>query len=90
MTKTDFIREVADDCGLTQKVASTALTSILAVIKETVSKGDEVSFLEFGKFYKKDLEERKGRNPQTGEEITIPAHSVFAFKASEKTRELFK
>lgn len=90
MNKKEFIKEVSDDCGLPQKDISTALTSILAVIKEAVRRGDEVTFFEFGKFYKKFFEERKGRNPQTGEEITIPAHSVFAFRASEKTRELFE
>ena len=88
MKKADFIKAVAAKAGTSQKAADTVLTAALGVIKDALKKGNSVAFLKFGTFKITKRAARKGRNPQTGKEIQIPAAKLPVFKASAAFKEL--
>lgn len=83
MTKNEVIDAVADSSGMTKKDTETIINTLGEVIKEAMAKGEEVRFIGFGSFEVKDRAGRKGRNPQTGEEIEIPAAKVPVFKCGK-------
>lgn len=80
MTKTELIAQVAEKTGLKKKDVEAALNQILATIQEALAKGDKVQFIGFGTFEVRKRSARKGRNPQTGATIKIPATKVPVFK----------
>ena len=88
MKKADFIKAVAKKAGTTQKGADTVVAAALATISEALKKGDSVTFLGFGSFKISKRAARKGRNPQTGKAIQIPASKLPVFKASAAFKEL--
>ena len=88
MKKADFIKAVAQKAGTTQKAADTVLAAALDTIREALKKEDSVAFLQFGTFKISKRAARKGRNPQTGKEIQIPATNLPVFKASAAFNEL--
>ena len=88
MKKADFIKAVAEKAGTTQKAADAVVTAALATIREALKKDDSVAFLGFGSFKVSKRAARKGRNPQTGKEIQIPAAKLPVFKASAAFKEL--
>jgi len=88
MNKTEFVRAVAEKAGVTKKEAAKVVDAVLAVIEETLKKGEEIRFVGFGSFKVITRKERKGRNPQTGEEIVIPAAKVVKFYSGAKLRNL--
>ena len=88
LKKADFIKVVAAKAGTTQKDADAVLAAALAAIKDALKKGDSVAFLKFGTFKISKRAARKGRNPQTGKEIQIPAAKLPVFKASLAFKEL--
>lgn len=83
MTKTELIAQVAEKTGLKKKDVEAALNQILATIQEALAKGDKVQFIGFGTFEVRKRSARKGRNPQTGATIKIPATKVPVFKAGK-------
>ena len=90
MNKTDLIHKVSEKTGSTKKDAELHVNAILDVIEETLAAGDDVQLIGFGTFEARERAERTGRNPQTGEEITIPAGKVPAFKAGKALKEAVK
>lgn len=82
MNKSDIIATVHTVLGgkLTDKGSETAVNTVLQSIANGLSRGEEVSINGFGIFKIKEVAERKGRNLQTGEPLTIPAHKKIAFK----------
>ena len=90
MNKTDLIHKVAEKTNSTKKDAEAHVNAILDVIEETLAAGDEVQLIGFGTFESRERAERTGRNPQTGEEITIPAGKVPAFKAGKALKDAVK
>ena len=88
MKKADFIKAVAAKAGTTQKTADAVVAAALATIRDALKKGDPVAFLKFGTFKISKRAARKGRNPQTGKEIQIPAAKLPVFKASAAFKEL--
>ena len=88
MKKADFIKAVAEKTGTTQKTADAVLAATLDTIRTALKKGDSVAFLQFGTFKVSQRAARKGRNPQTGKEIQIPAAKLPVFKASAAFKEL--
>ena len=88
MKKADFIKAVAQKSGTTQKAADAVLAAALGTIREALKKGDSVAFLQFGTFKVSERAARKGRNPQTGKAIQIPASKLPVFKASAAFKEL--
>ncbi len=87
MTKVELIAAVAADAGLSKKDAEKAVNSTLATITNALKEGDKVSLVGFGTFEVRERPERKGRNPQTKEEITIPASKLPAFKAGKALKD---
>jgi len=87
MTKKDLVRKMAEKSGMTQKGTKAVLNSLMESIEEALVDGDEVKLSKFGTFKSVVRAPRKGRNPQTGEEIDIPEKVVPKFKTSSILKE---
>ncbi|UCF91168.1 MAG: HU family DNA-binding protein [Desulfobacterales bacterium] len=88
MTKAELIENMAKDAGITKAAAGAALDSFIAGITAALKKKDgKVSLVGFGTFSKTRRKARKGRNPQTGEQIKIKAANVVKFKPGKKLKE---
>ncbi|HHL39202.1 MAG TPA: HU family DNA-binding protein [Deltaproteobacteria bacterium] len=87
MTKAELVAAVAADTGLTKADAEKALAAVIANITKALKKGDPVSLVGFGTFDVSRRKARKGRNPQTGETIRIPAAKVPRFRAGKGLKE---
>lgn len=90
MNKSELIKAVAKETGNTVVSTRAALECAFDEIKNALASGDNVRLLGFGTFKIREKSERTGRNPQTGENITIPAHKVVAFKPGSELAELVK
>jgi DNA-binding protein HU-beta len=82
VTKSEFVDRVAADSGLSKKDASFAVDAVIKSIATALSEGEEVNFTGFGKFHVAERGAREGRNPRTGETMTIAASKVPRFTAS--------
>jgi len=80
MTKAELISQIAGKTGLTKKAVEEVLDETFAQIKKAVKKEKRFAYPDFGTFTVKKRKARKGRNPQTGEEIKIPASKTVGFK----------
>ena len=78
MNKTELVASVAEKSGLTKKDSEKAVNAVLAAITESMENGEEV----------RERKARKAQNPQTKEEITIPATKVPAFKAGKGLKDV--
>ena len=87
MTKVDLIAKVAAEAELTKKDAEKAVAAVLDGITEALKAGDKVALVGFGTFETRELPARKGLNPRTKEEITIPATTAPAFKAGKALKD---
>lgn len=90
MNKTEIVAALADKLELTKKEAETALSIVLDSITEGLKNGEKVVFNGFGTFEVKTRAQRTGRNPQTGEEIVIPASKNPTFKAGKALKDCLK
>ena len=90
MKKTDLINVVSDDADLTKKEAGAAVDAVFNTIQESLKKGEKVQLIGFGNFEVRERSARKGRNPQSGEEIEIAASKVPAFKAGKALKDAVK
>ncbi|OLN23246.1 DNA-binding protein [Domibacillus antri] len=90
MNKTDLINEVAEAAELSKKDATKAVDALFDAIQNTLAKGDKVQLIGFGNFEVRERSARKGRNPQTGEEIEIAASKVPAFKPGKALKDAVK
>lgn len=86
MNKGELIKEVVARIGGTNCNTAATLDAILEVITVAVSSGDKVTLVGFGTFEPRDRQEREGRNPKTGESLTIPATTYPAFSAGKHFR----
>lgn len=87
MTKPELVDTVAEKTGMKKKDAATAVDAVLDTIEETLRGKEQVSLVGFGTFDVRARAERVGRNPRTGEQITIPASEVCVFRPGRKLRE---
>lgn len=87
MNKTELISEVAQKVNLTKKDAEKVVNAFFSTVEEALKSGDKVQLIGFGTFEVRERQARKGRNPQTGEEINIPAARVPAFKAGKALKD---
>ena len=87
MNKADLISAVAQQSGLTKKDSEIAIDALVSVVEESLSNGEKVVLVGFGTFETKNRAERKGRNPQTKETITIPASKAPVFKAGKALKD---
>jgi len=83
MTKADIVERIYEKVGFSKKEASEVVESIFEIIKGRLEHGDKVKISGFGNFVVNQKRPRKGRNPQTGEEIIISGRKVLTFKASQ-------
>jgi len=88
--KAELIGKVAELTGLTKKDSTQAVDAVFSVIQEELAKGEKVQLIGFGNFEVRERAARKGRNPQTGEEIEIAASKVPAFKAGKALKDAVK
>ena len=88
MNKTDLIAKIAEDAELTKKSAEAALNAFIGAVEGALKKGDNVQLVGFGSFEVRKRAPRKGRNPQTKEEIKIPASKAPVFKAGKALKDL--
>ena len=88
MNKADLIAAIAAKTGETKKSAEASVNAFVDVITESLVKGDKVQLVGFGSFEVRKRAARKGRNPQTKEEIKIPASKAPVFKAGKALKDL--
>jgi integration host factor subunit alpha len=82
MTKADIVETIYERVGFSKKESAELVETIFEVIKEALVRGEKVKFSGFGNFIVREKNARKGRNPQTGEEIQLAARRVLTFKPS--------
>ena len=87
MNKGELVDAIAEKANLTKKEADAVLAAALDIIVESVTRGDKVSLIGFGSFEKRERAQREGRNPKTGESMTIAATTVPAFSASKTFKD---
>lgn len=87
MNKTELVASVAEKAEITKKEAEKVVGAIFDSIEEALAKGDKVQLIGFGTFEVRERAARTGRNPRTGEEITIPAAKVPAFKPGKALKD---
>ncbi len=87
MNKAELITTIAENSNLTKADSGRALEGILSAIENALKADDSVTLVGFGTFSVKDRAERIGRNPQTGEEITIAAAKIPSFKAGKNLKD---
>ena len=87
MNKTELVNAVAESTELSKKDATKAVDAVFDAIQEALQNGDKVQLIGFGNFEVRERSARKGRNPQTGEEIEIAASRVPAFKPGKALKE---
>lgn len=87
MKKTEIMSALAEKTGLTKADVEKVYNATFELIKEELSKGNEMSVAGFGKFKITERAAREGRNPQTGETIKIAASKSIGFKASKELKE---
>ena len=90
MNKAQIVEELAKEHKMAKTQAEAILNSTVELIKRAVKKGDVVTLVGFGSFYKAKRKARTGRNPQTGKEIKIPAHSVPKFRPGMEFKKSVK
>jgi integration host factor subunit alpha len=84
MTKADIVENVYEKVGgFSKKEAAEIVETVFDTIKETLERGEKIKISGFGNFVVRDKNARAGRNPQTGQEITISARRVLTFKPSQ-------
>jgi len=84
MNKSELVADIAVSGNLTKAAAGKALDSVLSHMTGAMRRGERVTLTGFGSFRVVERAEQKGRNPQTGQAITIPAHNVVKFRPGKK------
>ena len=83
MTKADIVENIYEKVGFSKKDSAELVELVFDIIKGTLETGDKIKIAGFGNFVVKSKADRRGRNPQTGEEITITARRILTFKPSQ-------
>lgn len=87
MTKADIAEKIHTSTGLSKKDSAAMMEAVFAIMKESLEAGEIIKISGFGVFEPKQKNARRGRNPQTGEAITIEARKVLSFKPSSVLRD---
>lgn len=90
MNKVELVNQMVEATGLKKKDVEAVLGSFIETVTGALAKGDKVQLIGFGTFETRERAARSGRNPQTGDTITIPEARVPAFKAGAKLKEAVK
>jgi integration host factor subunit alpha len=83
MTKADIVEKIYEKVGFSKKESAELVELVFDIVKSTLEQGDKIKIAGFGNFVVKEKADRRGRNPQTGEEITISARKILTFKPSQ-------
>ena len=87
MNKSELINAIAEQGNLSKADAGRSLDALIKTIETTLKAGDSIALVGFGTFAVKERAERTGRNPQTGQEITIAATNVPSFKPGKALKD---
>lgn len=87
MTKIDIVERVHQQTGFSKKESMDMVERVLSILKTTLESGENVKISGFGNFQVKLKKDRRGRNPQTGETITIESRRILTFKPSTLLRK---
>ena len=87
MNKTELIAAVAEKTDLSKKDADAAVSAVLGAITDALKAGDKIQLVGFGTFEVRNRAAKQGRNPRTGETMTVPASKVPAFKAGKAPKD---
>ena len=87
MTKADIVEKIMAGTGLAKKDSTEMMETVFSIMKSTLEQGENLKLAGFGNFQVKQKNDRLGRNPQTGESITISSRRVVTFKPSAILRE---
>ena len=90
MNKAELVNAIAETAALSKKDAEKALAVAISTITDTLAAGGKVQLVGFGTFETRQRAARKGKNPQTGAEVMIPAAKVPVFKAGKALKETVK
>jgi len=87
MTKADIVELIHEKSSFSKKDSAVMVETVFDLIKETLEKENKLKIAGFGNFEVKAKADRKGRNPQTGQEITITARRILTFKPSSLLKQ---
>lgn len=87
MTKADIVEKIQEQTGLTRKESAEMMEAVFSLMKSTLESGETLKISGFGSFIVKQKADRRGRNPQTGETLTIKARRILTFKPSAVLRQ---
>lgn len=87
MNKAQLIEKIADHAQMTKTQSEALLDATLEVIQKAVAKGEEVKLVGFGTFSRLSRKPRAGRNPKTGQPVTIPGAKIPRFKPGKEFKE---
>ena len=87
MTKADIFEKVQAGTGMKKKESAEMVEAVFSIMKSTLESGETLKISGFGCFEVKQKKDRRGRNPQTGESITIEARRILTFKPSNLLRD---
>ena len=87
MNKTELIAAVAEKTDLSKQDADAAVSAVLGAITDALKAGDKIQLVGFGTFEVRNRAAKQGRNPRTGETMTVPASKVPAFKAGKALKD---
>mgnify|MGYP001345874017 CR=1 FL=1 len=87
LTKADLIDSMYNQVGLSKTKSTHVVESLLEIIKETLENGEDILVSGFGKFCVKEKHERRGRNPQTREDLILDARRVVTFRCAGVLRD---
>ena len=87
LTKIQIVKSVQNQTGFTKNRSLEIVEAVLEIIKDTLTSGEDVLISNFGKFCVKQKDERRGRNPATGEDLMLEPRKVITFKCSGKLRD---
>ncbi|NIS61192.1 MAG: integration host factor subunit alpha [Proteobacteria bacterium] len=83
MTKVDIVSSVYEKVGFSKKEAVRVVETIFDIMKDTLERGEKIKISGFGNFVVRKKRTRRGRNPQTGDDIEITARKILTFKPSQ-------
>jgi DNA-binding protein HU-beta len=87
LNKTELVSAVAGKAEITKKDAEKVINAFFTIVEDALKSGDKIQLIGFGTFAVRSRQARKGRNPQTGAEINIPAAQVPAFKPGKALKD---
>ena len=88
MTKADIVERIMANTGFSKVESFDMFELVFSIMKNTLENGEDIKISGFGKFEVKQKKDRRGRNPQTGEDLTIEARRVLTFKPSNILRKV--